>query len=62
MTTQYNVDKRVVIYIKDGIVSVGLSVPRGVQVVIKNYDSEGFDACELQADEHGAFYSQVYTG
>jgi len=61
MTTQYNVDKQVVIYIKGGIVSM-LQVPRGVQVAIKNYDSEGFDACELQADEHGAFYSEVYTG
>ena len=61
MNTQYDVDKRVVIYIKDGIVSVR-PVPRGVLVVIKNYDSEGFDAYELQADEDGAFYSQVYTG
>jgi hypothetical protein len=49
----------VCVYVLGGVAGV-MPLPKGVRVIVKDYDTEGVDTDELQSDEFGNYRTEVH--
>lgn len=54
-------NKKVVISVSGGVANVDES-PEGIDVVIKDYDTDGCDRGNLKEDEHGWYAEVTFSG